>query len=88
MVGLLTGNSWGTGVAVEGFEWGPDVDNNSRFDEIGPGFFRTVGSPLIAGREFTESDGVDAPRVAIVNEAFVEKFDLDSSPIMKSASLL
>ncbi|MFP4624740.1 MAG: ABC transporter permease, partial [Gemmatimonadota bacterium] len=76
MVGLLAGNSWGSSVAVQGFEGGPDVDNGARFNEIGPGFFRTTGTPLIAGREFTAADASGAPRVAIVNEAFAEKFGL------------
>lgn len=76
MVPLLGGSSWGTSVAVEGFQDGPDVDNGSRLNQIGPDFFATLGTPLIAGREFTASDGLDAPRVAIVNEAFAEKFGL------------
>jgi putative ABC transport system permease protein len=76
LVPLIGGSSWGNGVNVEDFENGPDIDNNSRFNEIGPGYFSSLGIPLLAGREFTDSDVRDGPKVAIVNEAFVEKFGL------------
>ncbi len=84
MVGLLAGSSWGTDVAVEGFESGPDIDDNSRLNAVGPGFFRTTGTPLIAGREFTPSDNLGAPEVAIVNEAFAEKFGLTRHQVVGS----
>ncbi|MGK7310683.1 MAG: ABC transporter permease [Candidatus Longimicrobiales bacterium M2_2A_002] len=84
MVGILAGNSWGTDVAVQGFEGGPDVDQNSRYNEVGPGYFSTMGIPLIAGREFDQRDGPDATPVAIVNEAFAEKFGLERGEVVGS----
>jgi putative ABC transport system permease protein len=75
-VPLVSGNNWGNNVAVEGFEAGPDTDTNSRYNEIGPGYFATVGIPLLAGREFTRADVLAAPKVAIVNETFARKFNL------------
>lgn len=77
LVGVLGGSSWGNSVAVEGFDWEPGVDAGSRFNAVGPGFFSTLGMPLLAGREFTEADADGAPEVAIVNEAFTRKFGLD-----------
>jgi predicted permease len=82
-VPVLAGSNWGNDVAVQGFQSGPDVDSNSRFDEVGPGFFRTMGIPLAGGREFTDADIVGAPKVAIVNEAFVEKFHLGADAVGK-----
>ena len=76
---LLAGSNWGNDVAVQGFEAGPDTDGNSRFNEVGAGYFRTLGVPLMAGREFTDGRRTEgAPKVAIVNEAFVKKFKLGS----------
>jgi predicted permease len=78
-VGVLNGNSWGNDVSVEGFAWEPGVDNNSRYNAVGPEYFSTLGMPLMAGREFTISDGDGAPEVAIINEAFARKFNLDGA---------
>lgn len=77
LVPVLGGSSWGTDVAVDGFERGPDIDANSRYNEVGPGYLATLGIPLLGGREFDVSDGRGAPKVAIVNEAFARKFNLD-----------
>ena len=77
LVPVLGGSSWGTDVSVEGFETGPDIDANSRYNEVGPGYLSTLGIPLMGGREFDVSDTRGAPKVAIVNEAFARKFNLD-----------
>ncbi|MGI9626873.1 MAG: ABC transporter permease [Longimicrobiales bacterium] len=77
MVPVLGGSSWGNSVSVEGFERGPDTDANSRFNSVGAGYFSTLGIPLIAGREFELGDASGAPKVAVVNEAFARKFNLD-----------
>jgi predicted permease len=83
LVPLLAGDSWGTSVQVQGFHKGPDVDNNSRYNEVGPGYFKTMGIPLIAGREFARGDVKGAPKVAIVNEAFAKKFNLGRDAVGK-----
>jgi predicted permease len=85
-VPLLAGSNWGNDVAVEGFKAGPDTDSNSRFNEVGPGYFPTLGIPLLAGRDFTRADALTAPPVAIVNEAFAKKFNLGRDAIGKRIS--
>jgi predicted permease len=81
MVPLIGGSNWGNDVGVEGYPKGPDVDNNSRFNMVGPGYFQTVGIPILAGREFTRSDALGAPKVAVVNQAFAKKFNLGANPV-------
>ncbi|HKV28476.1 MAG TPA: ABC transporter permease [Candidatus Acidoferrales bacterium] len=48
-----------------------------------PGYFRTLGIPLIAGRDFTDADTSGAPDVFVVNQAFAQKFFGHTSPIGK-----
>jgi len=83
MVPLLAGSNWGTDVRVQGFESGPDIDSNSRLNTVAPDYFSTLGIPLIAGREFTASDRLGTRKVAIVNEAFAEKFKLGRDAVGK-----
>ena len=75
-IAVLSGDSWGARVMVEGFEAGPDTNRTTRFNRIGTDYFRTLGIPLLAGRTFEEADVRAAPPVAIVNEAFARKFGL------------
>lgn len=83
LVPLIAGDNWGNSVSVQGFDAGPDTDRGSRFNEIGPDYFRTLGVPLLAGRDFTRADAQSAPKVAIVNEAFAQKFNLGRDAVGK-----
>jgi predicted permease len=44
------------------------------FNVVAPGFFATLGIPLLAGREFAAADTADSPSVAIVNERFARQY--------------
>lgn len=83
IVPMLAGDTWGSSVRVQGFDAGPDTDTSARYNEVGPGYFRTMGVPLLTGREFTTADVLGAPRVAIVNEAFAQKFNLGRDVVGK-----
>jgi putative ABC transport system permease protein len=48
-------------------------DQMARANQVAPGFFRTLGLPLLAGRDFNSSDTRTSPRVFVVNEAFARK---------------
>ena len=48
---------------------------------VGPGFFETIEIPLLAGRSINEHDRINAPRVAVVNEVFAEKYYPGAWPI-------
>jgi predicted permease len=82
-VPLLAGSNWGTDVRVQGFESGPDIDSNARMNLVGAGYLSALGMTLLAGREFTTSDGANDTRVAIVNEAFAKKFNLGTDVVGK-----
>jgi predicted permease len=85
-VPLISGSNWNSSVAVQGFEAGPDTNTTSSTSAVGPGFFSTLGIPLITGREFTRADVLGAPKVAIVNQAFARKFNMGNDVVGKRMS--
>ena len=58
-----------------------DDNMNPYFDSVSPGYFATMGIPLQLGRDFTARDRNGAPRVAIVNDVFVNYFFKNENPI-------
>ena len=71
----LGGSIWDTdiqiGDQIEGFAYG---------NRVGPGYFATLATPLLAGRDFDRRDGPESPLVAIVNQSFASKF-FEGDPI-------
>jgi len=55
----------------------------TEFNRATPGYFRTLGIPLLAGRDFADADTSGAPAVIIVNQAFAEKLFGSANPIGK-----
>lgn len=75
---LLAQNRWGNSIVVEGSR---EADAHSFFNQVGPGFVTTLGTPLLQGRDFNDRDNSTASKVAIVNETFVEKYCKGRNPI-------
>jgi len=71
----LLGDSWEHGIHIG------SVDNSSKFTWVSPGYFQTMGIPLIIDRDFSQSDTSKSPRVAVVNQTFVRRFLGDAHPI-------
>jgi predicted permease len=71
---VLSGGGSRRTIRVEGYEPRPDEDMNPSTNEVGPDYFRTMGLPLVAGREFADRDTAGAPAVAVVNETFARAF--------------
>jgi predicted permease len=65
----LSGSGWNNNVIVNGKK----LDTNVNMTNISAGYFKTMGTPLLAGRDFDERDSLNAPKVAIVNQAFARK---------------
>ncbi len=68
---------------IEGFVYKPGgpIQNVEFYQVISPGYFKTLGIHLIAGRLFNDSDGPNAPKVAIVNETMARTFWGNQSPV-------
>jgi predicted permease len=80
----LVGSIWNDNVIVGGVVQKTITNEN----HVSPGFFRALDLPLLAGRDFTESDLPDAPWVAIVNESFAEKLLGTKQPIGRTFRLV
>ena len=66
---------------AEGFTGKEDDNLNPYLNGVLPGFFSTMGIPLIAGRDFTDRDVFDAPKVAVVNQSFVNFYFHGKNPL-------
>ncbi len=80
-VGLLSGDNVDTSIEVEGYHAKEDENMIVAQNKIGPGFFATLGMPLLAGRDFTNADGAKAPLVVVINERFAKHYFGDENPI-------
>ncbi|MGO8792319.1 MAG: ADOP family duplicated permease [Terriglobia bacterium] len=56
---------------------------SSNFNGIEPGYLKTMGIPLVRGRDFAEEDGPGSPMVLLVNEAFARKYFPHEDPLGK-----
>jgi ABC-type antimicrobial peptide transport system permease subunit len=81
MIALMTNSDWSSTVKVAGRQTKEGEDMNPNVNAVGPGFFATIGQPLIGGRDFSAKDVVGAPRVVIVNETFAKYFFGTENPL-------
>ena len=72
--GPYQGGSWNAGIRVPGSARTAREGVEVAMQGVGPAYFETIGSRLLRGREFDESDTHAARKIAIVNEAFVREF--------------
>ena len=79
----VSGSRWNLRIRVPGYE-GSERDRQSNFNGVTPDYFRTLGTPMLTGRDFTAADAGGRPGVAIVNEAFVKKYFSGQNPIGKT----
>ena len=70
-----------TPIAVDGYQPSPNEQPEVEYNQVGPGYFTTLGIPLSSGREFKRSDDENAPRVAIVNRTMVQRYWRGQDPV-------
>ena len=80
----LSGTAANFGITVEGRpEPLPGEELSAGFQPVAPGYFRTMGIPLLRGRDLALTDDDDAPMVAVVSTTAVERFWPSEDPIGK-----
>jgi predicted permease len=69
----------------------PPANNNERpfssYTVASPGYFSAVGTPLLQGRDFAETDTVNSVPVAVINRAMANKFWSGENPVGKQVAL-
>src|SRR5581483_139366 len=76
----LSNSGMSANVTVEGYKAAEDENTDCQLTAVSPDYFRTLGVPLIAGREFTAADD-GRNKVVIVNQAFVDHFLPGQNPL-------
>jgi predicted permease len=77
----LTGTvGWGK-INVEGYNPRPGEEFQTDFRAASPGYFQTMGIPLLKGRFFSDRDTSESPQVALIDERFAARFWPNGDPI-------
>jgi predicted permease len=75
----ISGSGWNNRIVIDGTPQQQYVNFNS----VGPGYFRTMATPMLAGRDFSEHDTINTAKVAIVTETFAKKHFGGQNPVGK-----
>jgi putative ABC transport system permease protein len=75
----ISGNGIGDDVWMSGTE--RSKAKNSYFNYVSADYFKTLGTPLLAGRDFNQADTETSAKVAIVNEEFARQLNAGANPI-------
>jgi predicted permease len=85
----MSSNEVGVNIEAEGYTLKPGEVANVRFVGVSPGYFDTMGIPLIVGRDFTQADvhadsqSYQVTNVAIINKTMAQRFFGGSYPVGK-----
>jgi putative ABC transport system permease protein len=83
LTGLASGSCWAPAPGPEPNTSSPGSD----FLVISPGYFRTMGTPMLSGRDFGDRDRFGTPSVLVVNRAFAARFFAGQNPIGKKLNV-
>jgi hypothetical protein len=70
-----------TPIAVDGYQPPLEEQPSIEYNQVSPGYFATLGIPVLSGREFTRADDENAPLVAIVNRTMTTLYWGGQDPI-------
>jgi len=79
--GLFSNTDNGDQISVEGYTATGRGDRGSAYDAVGPGYFSTLGIPVVLGREIGEEDLAAGRMVAVINEQFAARFFANRNPL-------
>jgi predicted permease len=77
----LTQNEDRLSFSIAGAPDPPNKQRQARFNVVGPNYFRTLGIPLLTGRDFSDDDNLSAPVVVVINQAMARAFWPNRNPV-------
>jgi putative ABC transport system permease protein len=77
----IGGGVWDSELIIDGYTARSARDVTVNFNQVSPGYFETLGTPLLAGRDFNPYDTPQSPTVAIVYETFVKRYFAGANPL-------
>jgi putative ABC transport system permease protein len=77
----VSGDTRNWGIELPGRAPFPERERYVMMNLVSPGWFATMGTPLVAGRDFDKRDRAGSPRAMIVNQAFVARYLAGDSPV-------
>jgi predicted permease len=80
----ISGSTWNNIVSPEGYSSKGKFDTLVYFNRVSPGYFATMRTPLLLGRDFSEHDDAGAPKVMLIGESAGRKFFGRANPIGKT----
>ncbi len=84
----ISGREFGINITVEGHTLSQGETANTLFDEVSPGYFETMGIPLVMGRDFQQQDPGRRFHVAVINQTMARRFFGPTNPLGKHFSLV
>jgi putative ABC transport system permease protein len=84
MVTPISGSTWNEDVNPEGYSPKGKSDALVYFNRVSPGYFATMRTPILLGRDFSEHDDAGAPKVMLIGESTARKFFGKGNPIGKT----
>ena len=83
----ISGGGWDLSASVEGYTPQPNEDPTVYVNGVSPGYFETLGTTLLLGRDFGKQDRQNTPKVALINETMMKHYFSGANPIGRRVTL-
>jgi putative ABC transport system permease protein len=83
----ISNHNWNGMIYPEGFTATSQSDTRVFLNRVSPGYFETLRTPLLMGRDFSERDNLTAPLVMMINESAARRFFGSANPLGKTIGM-